>query len=162
MDTLQKQINGLEYHEPIEVWENALSDLEKVLHPSNYLCMRIKRTLIQLYGNQDKFDLFDDMQKICRKLELCRNYIDTYSKVDKGYSSWRGKVLEEMVGPYMLYNKFLLKQGRIDEETNIRNYKESIRMIKEASKCRQYEPQFSPNLFAYCLKDINDVISEVS
>ncbi len=49
MDTLQNQVNGLENHQQIEGWEKALSDLEKVLHPKNYLCMRIQQTLIQLY-----------------------------------------------------------------------------------------------------------------
>ena len=62
----------------------------------------------------------------------------------------------------MLYNKYLLMTGEIDNETYLKKYKESITMIKDASKCRQYEPHLSTNLFSWCLKDIIDVISDIS
>ena len=160
MDVLQQKIKCLGYDEPIEIWEGALNDLQVFLHPNNYLCMNVKRTLIQLYGNREKFELPADVTKISRKIELCKNHINVYSKVDNGYSSWKGKVLEELVGPYMLYNKYLLKSCQIDENAYFKNYKESLRMIKEASKCRQYEPQSSAKFFAWCLKDVNDVMSD--
>ena len=149
----------MSFLDPIECWEVCLSNLEEALHPNNYLCMHIKRNLIQLYGNREKFDIKTDLKNIVRKLELCQNYIDVYSKVDNGYSAWKGKVLEEMVGPYMLYNKHLLNERQIDEEKYLQNYKKSLRMLKDASKCRQYEPQLTANFFAWCLKDINDVVS---
>ena len=162
VDELQQQINNLNFSEPIEVWEQALTELKQKLHPNNYLCMNVKRTLIQLYGNREQFQLPQDLTKICRKLELCQNYISLYIKVDPGYSSWRGKVLEEMVGPFMLYNKYLLQNGEIDNDTYLNKYKEGIRMFKDASKCRQYEPNMSSNLFAWCLKEVNDVVSDMS
>ena len=160
MDNLQERINVLSYQQPIKTWEEALSVLEKELHPNNYMCMHVKRTLIQLYGNVEKFNLANDIEIIRRKLLLCQNHLETYSKVDQGYSSWRGKVLEEMVGPYMLYTKFLLNKGQIGEDTYAQNIKESIRMMKVASKCRQYDPEPSGIFMACCLKDVNDVISE--
>lgn len=152
-------VNTLNFNDPIQSWEDALATLESVLHPDNYLCMKIKRTLIQLYGNKNKFELPDDLPKIRRKIELCQNYLDVYSKVDEGYSAWRGKVLEELVSPMMLQSQYLLQSNLIDKAAYITNYKKCILMIKEASKCRQYEPQSSANLFAWCLKEINDAIS---
>ena len=162
MSKLQQEVNTLNFDDPIETWEQALADLENKLHPNNYLCMNIKRTLIQLYRNQEKFQLPQDLTFFFRKLDLCENYINLYTTVDIGYSSWRGKVLEEMVGPFLLYNKSLLMTGEIDNETYVKKCIESIKMIKDASKCRQYEPQLPSNLFSWCLKDINDILSGIS
>ena len=89
----------------------------------------------------------------------CQDYLEVYSKVDEGYSAWRGKLLEEFVGPLMLQSKDLLQNNKIDMEKYVMTYTKCIRMIKEASKCRQYEPQSSANFFAWSLKEINDVIS---
>ena len=159
LDRLQERIKVLKYRDSIKMFEDTLNELEKELHPNNYLCMKVKRLLILLYGNRETFDPENDIEVICRKLQLCQNYLETYSKVDQGYTSWRGKVLEEMVGPYMLHTKFLLDNGQIGDDTYAQNYKASIRMIVEASKCRQYDPQSSRMFMAWCLKDINDVIS---
>ena len=152
-------INSLHFNNPIDSWEEALATLENVLHPNNYLCMKIKRTLIQLYGNKEKFKLPEDLPKIQRKIELCQDYLEVYSKVDEGYSAWRGKLLEEFVGPLMLQSKYLLQNNEVDMENYVMTYTKCIRMIKEASKCRQYEPQSSANFFAWSLKEINDAIS---
>ena len=151
-------INSLNFCDPIQSWEEALATLESVLHPNNYLCMKIKRTLIQLYGNKNKFELPEDLPKVRRKIELCQNYLDVYTKVDDGYSAWRGKVLEELVSPMMLQSQYLLQNNLMDKESYVTKYKNCIRMIKEASKCRQYEQQSSANLYAWFLKEINDVI----
>ena len=159
LNKIETFTKDLHFNLPIQSWEEALAKLQNILHSNHYLCMKIKRTLIQLYGNQDKLILPDDLPKIRRKIELCQNYLEVYTKVDQGYSSWRGKVLEELVGPLMLQNKHLLENNLIDQEAYLTNYKNCIRMIKEASKCRQYEPKSSSGLFAWCLREVNDVMS---
>ena len=35
-----------------------------------------------------------------RKLDLCENYLHVYTKVDPGYTRWKGRILEEMAGTY--------------------------------------------------------------
>lgn len=157
-DILEKT-EGMNYEKSSATWEDLLKELQtELLHPDHYLCMNIKRALIYIYGNKEPFDASKDINNIARKLELCRNYLEVYSKVDVGYSSWRGKLLEEMVGPLMMLNKIKLKNGSIDQEGFLECYKETVRMIKEAAKCRQFEPEHSSNFLGWCLKDANDAI----
>ena len=147
------------YDQPSETWEKLLANLQnELLHPDNYLCMNIKRSLIYIYGNKEPFNSSKDIDKITRKLELCRNYLKVYSKVDIGYSSWKGKLLEEMVSPLMMLNKIKLKNGSIDQSGFLECYKESVRMIKEAAKCRQFEPELSKSFLGWCIKDTNDAL----
>ena len=65
-----------------------------------------------------------------------------------------------MISPLLLFNKHQLKLEQIDQKTYIECYKESIRMIKEAAKCRQFEPENSRNFLAWCIKDVNDAVAE--
>ena len=159
-DILQKT-EFMNYDQPSELWENLLNKIQsEILHPDHYLCMNIKRALIYIYGNKQPFnDPLEDTQKISRKLELCQNYLNVYSKVDVGYTSWRGKLLEEMVNPLLLLNKIKLNNGTIDQVEFLQVYKESVRMIKEAAKCRQFEPDHSNNFLGWCIKDANDALS---
>ena len=157
-DILQKT-EFMTYEQSSATWEDLLKELQsELLHPDHYLCMNIKRALIYIYGNKEHFDASKDINKITRKLELCRNYLEVYSKVDVGYTSWRGKLLEEMVGPLMMINKMKLKNGSIDQEGFLECYKETVRMIKEATKCRQFEPEHSSNFLGWCLRDANDAV----
>ena len=41
-----------------------------------------------------------------RKIDLCENYVSVYSKVEPSlYTKWRGRILEEMVGPIAMQAK---------------------------------------------------------
>ena len=42
-----------------------------------------------------------------------------YMTVDSGYSTWRGKLMEAMVGPYLQLHKLAMAEGRI---TRCENY----------------------------------------
>ena len=65
-----------------------------------------------------------------------------------------------MIGPMMLLNKIKLKNGNIDQAGFLECYKESVRMIKEAAKCRQFEPELSGNFLGWCIKDANDALND--
>ena len=148
----------MSFSQPCSAWESLLEELQtKYLHPNHYLCMHVKRILIHLYGNKEKFDA-NDMAAVSRKLRLCQNYIEVYSKVEEGYSAWRGRLLEEMVGPYLQHHKQALKAQEITESEYLQHFKESLKMIKFAAKCRQFEPTDSRNFIAWCLKEANDAL----
>ena len=67
----------------------------------------MKRLLVQLYGWKDGFklnELTDDLLQ--RKIDLCENYLSVYSKVEPSlYTKWRGRILEEMIGPTVMLSK---------------------------------------------------------
>ena len=137
-------------------WESLLKELQnKYLHPNHYMCMHIKRVLIHLYGTRDRVT---KMASVERVLELCRNYLDVYSRVDDGYSTWRGKLLESMVGPYLQFHKEALANGDITQAQYNSHFKESLKMLKVAAKCRQFDPSDSSAFLALCLKEANDAL----
>ena len=93
--------------------------------------MHVKRVLIHLYGTRDKVA---DQKGLARVVELCRNYLEVswsgffrpllflghflfffqvYMAVDSGYSTWRGKLMEAMVGPYLQLHKLAMAEGKI-------------------------------------------------
>ena len=95
------------------------------------MCMHVKRVLIHLYGTRDKVA---DHKGLARVVELCRNYLEVslsdffrpslfwdifysffqvYMTVDSGYSTWRGKLMEAMVGPYLQLHKLAMAEGKI-------------------------------------------------
>ena len=112
-------------------WERLLDELQKTLHKSDYLrligqrtlnphhvvipfsdhylCLDVKRLLVQLYGWKEGFklnEMSDEMLK--RKIDLCENYVSVYSKVEPcPYTKWRGRILEEMVGPVAMLAKMI-------------------------------------------------------
>ena len=73
--------------------------------------------LALLYGNVKPFTLIELSQpQLERKLQCIRNVLDTLSKVDTGYSSLRGKLLNELMKTkvFMAQKQFL--KGKIDKE----------------------------------------------
>ena len=56
-----------------------------VLHEDHYICMKTKRILLQIYGAREGYRL-DQLSRpqLDRKIELCRNYINVFSKLEPG------------------------------------------------------------------------------
>jgi len=143
---------------PTDSWELLLEELQnKYLHPNHYMCMHIKRVLIHLYGSRGSKDGSKETS-VNRILELCRNYLEVYSQVDDGYTTWRGKLLESMVGPYLQFYKKALANQQITQEEYNGHFKESLKMLKIAAKCRQFDPSDSSAFLALCLKEANDAL----
>ena len=90
-------------------WDIGLNNPYHVFIPfsDHYLCLDVKRLLVQLYGWKEGFklnEMSDEMLK--RKIDLCENYVSVYSKVEPcAYTKWRGRILEEMVGPVAMLTK---------------------------------------------------------
>ena len=73
----------------------------------HYLCLDVKRLLVQLYGWKEGFKLHELSDEVLkRKIDLCENYVSAYSKVEPSlYTKWRGRIFEEMVGPIAMLAK---------------------------------------------------------
>lgn len=155
VDELKSLVNKMSYAKPISEWEDLLTFLQTKLHPDHYLAMNVKLLLIQLYGTREKLEC---VQKVQRKLDLCENYLQVYTKVDPGYTRWRGRVLEEMSSCYLQLQKHNYEHGKIDEKAYLAAYKSSLLMLKVASKCRQYEPDDDHSFFAVYLRENNDAL----
>ena len=134
------ELSSFPYSASPEDWENLLTRFQTHLHQNHFLCMKIKRILLQIYGARDGFRL-DQMSRdqLNRKIELCRNYIEIFSKLEPGYRVWKGRVLEELLGPLSITVNKDFEEKKISRVEYILRYKEILKMVKEASQCRQFE-----------------------
>ena len=97
---LEFQLDTFSYASSPEDWEHLLEDFQKFLHDNHYICMKTKRILLQIYGARDGYHLQQLSRKqLDRKIFLCRNYIEIFSVLEPGYRTWKGRLLEELLGP---------------------------------------------------------------
>jgi len=74
----------------VEDHEAFLTATASLLHPSNFQVVITKRVLSQLYGRGDGgLEKLTD-EKLLRKATLCRDLLVTVSKIDPGFSQFRG------------------------------------------------------------------------
>ncbi len=94
----------------VERCENLLIHLSNIFHAHHYLVMRVKSQLISQYGNVPGY-LYDNLsiEKVRRKIDLCREFIDVFGLVDPGGSSdWWAATTYESVLVQLWINLILL------------------------------------------------------
>jgi len=140
VQTLDLELDAFPYSASPEDWEDLLSKFQKFLHEDHFICMKAKRILLQIYGAREGYKL-DQMSRelLDRKIALCRNYISIFSRLEPGYRVWKGRVLEEMLGPLTITVNQDMEEQKIDKIKYILRYKEIVKMVKEAAQCRQFE-----------------------
>jgi len=77
----------------LQDWEDYLTLLSEELHPTHYIAMNVKLVISQQLGTRMALDT---TEQIRRKLELCQNYLEVYDKVSRGYTKWRGRLMEQL------------------------------------------------------------------
>jgi len=101
-----------------------------------------------------KYHENEKMENIQRSVELCENYIEVYEKISPGYTKWRGHILE-------LQSAALLKKSQLEPGGDFVLLKKSLLMLKEATKCRQYEPQENIAMMGYLLNSHSKALSSI-
>ena len=108
--------------------------------------MKTKRILLQIYGAREGYKLNQLSRKqLERKISLCRNYIEIFSVLEPGHRTWKGAVLEELLGPLTMTMHQDQQEGKMNKIEYLLKYKEIINMLKEASKCRQFDERDKEN-----------------
>ena len=141
-----------------EEWEQLLTEFTKELHEDHFLCMAIKRVLLSLYGARKGYRLEQLPQHLLvRKIELCRNYVSIFSRLEPGYRKWKGEVLEELVGALTVSTNEDMENNNISKIEYMMKIKEVIGMVKEAAKCRLFEQSKSGDngLYMALAKSVN-------
>ncbi len=122
-----------------------------------------------------------DDSLVQRKFDLCQNYLEVYSRVDPGFTKWRGHLLEELVCPMLLIVKWdqfksiilvntkikhrnfrrKFERGECDKEEYDSVIREGFRMLKESLRSRNFDEGFSPSSpVAMVVKEFNDIIQQ--
>ena len=143
---LEAKLDSFSYSASPEEWEELLRSFQTVLHDNHYICMKTKRILLQIYGAREGYKLNQLSRTLLeRKISLCRNYIEIFSVLEPGHRTWKGAVLEELLGPLTMTLHQDQAEGRINKIQYLIKYKEIINMLKEASKCRQFDERDKEN-----------------
>ena len=107
-----------------------LYDQSKHLHWQNYILINAKMKLGLLYGNIKPYT-YESLTRsqLERKRQVCQDVLDTMSKVDTGYTSWRTSMLSEITKTKILLAKQDFKAGRIPQ-SELQNILASEKMLK--------------------------------
>ena len=107
-----------------------LYEQSKYLHWQNYILINAKTKLGLLYGNVKPYTV-DALSRVMleRKRQVCQDVLDTLSKVDNGYTSWRTSMLSELTRAKVLLAKRDFKAGKIPQ-SELMNILASEKMLK--------------------------------
>jgi len=137
--TMEERLMSLSPTESPEAWEFLLSQFQKEVHEDHYLCMTIKRVLLSMYGAWEGYKLNQlPRNLIDRKIELCKNYVTIFSRLDPGFRDWLGEVLDELINPLTISINQDIKSSKISKMEYMMKIKEVIGCIKDATKCKQF------------------------
>ena len=137
---LEFELDTFSYASSPEEWEELLEKFQSVLHDNHYICMKTKRILLQIYGARDGYRLNQlTREQLDRKIFLCKNYIEIFSKLEPGFRTWKGRLLEELLGPLTMTMHQDQEGGKMAKVEYLMKYKEIMKMLREAAQCRQFD-----------------------
>ncbi|XP_059082418.1 SET domain-containing protein SmydA-8-like isoform X1 [Tigriopus californicus] len=130
LTTIEKQTD-LDAPLCIETMEEMLFHYQKLLHPNNYIIIDIMHNLIHLYAGKESLTRPEKE----RKIQLCHIVLDILGRVDPGFTTWRGTLLQEMIHTLMVISKEDHNAARISEKEFHRRLNYCSRKLREAKLC---------------------------
>lgn len=115
----------------IETMEEMLFHYQKLLHPNNYLIMDIMHNLVHIYAGKESLTRPEKE----RKIQLCHIVLDVLGRVDPGFTTWRGTLIQEMIHTLMMISKEDHTAARITEKEFHRRLNFCSRKLREAKLC---------------------------
>ena len=116
-----------------------------IFHGNHYLIMKLKSHLISQYGNAGKSyaELPDNV--IERKINLCDEFIEVFSKFDgkPGETDWWASTMYERVRAEMIMDQRRLDAGKISMKLFMENVTKSIDVWLRIAQILRYEPEGS-------------------
>ncbi len=80
--------------------ERILHDFSSRVHPNHKLMIDVQSRLATAYGSGEEGvgPRLEQMTRpmLQRKMQVCNQVLDVMSKVDPGYTTWRGQILWEL------------------------------------------------------------------
>ena len=110
----------------VKAYEDFLSKYEKVLHPQNFLLIRVKYMLVGFYGRLKGFQLQDmakDRAMLERKKKLALEVSKVLELSEPGLSSAKGVIFYELHCPYFI-------EGNLD--SNMKSLEQSLAYLEDA------------------------------
>jgi len=109
----------------------------KLLHPHHYQLLICKRFLAgSIRGNIT-------VKLVEKRLQLMKEFISVFEKVDPGLSKWRGKMLYQVCKTRMFLCDVRNSANELNEKEFMKEISENIEGMKEVVECLEYEPENS-------------------
>ena len=115
-----------------------------LFHKHHYLVMKLKSHLISQYGNTGQ--MYNNLEEslILRKISLCDEFINVFSKIDTGKGTdWWAITMYEKVRAEMTMDQRRLDAGGISMKEFIDNVRKSIEVWQEIIQILRIEPKGS-------------------
>ncbi|KAK9505398.1 hypothetical protein O3M35_009467 [Rhynocoris fuscipes] len=105
--------------------EAFLKMFSSKFHPNHYLLITIKCLLSQLYGKSNRYLLHELSEELLlRKIELCKDLLQIFDKIEPGLSRIRGITMYELHAPLMII------ATSIDKKNSEKYLKSQLKYIK--------------------------------
>ncbi|XP_023334833.1 uncharacterized protein LOC111706243 [Eurytemora carolleeae] len=136
MDTLEEDNQNLDTSRVEDLEEAVFKYGEQTqLHQNHYLVVELCHTLIHRYAALSTIRKLSRPEEE-RKIQLCFHVLNVLSKVDPGFTKWRGNVLQELVSSLMTISKQDLKANIITEEMFKKRLYYGMVSLSQARKCQ--------------------------
>ena len=131
VDALEDQVNQLDMTD-IDSMEKMIYHLleETLLHPQHYIVIELSHSLIFAYNKKSL-----SRPEMDRKVQLCQQVLAVLGTVDPGFTSWRGKLLNELSNTVLVISRTDYSAGTINLQTFKRRIYNSMKYMATAKKC---------------------------
>lgn len=126
--------------ERLEKSENLLRKYRIVLHGQHYIQTGLRQNLIEMYGRVGGYELHDLSDVMLeRKIELCRQVLDTLNAIHPGKTRCRAMVLYELHAPLVLTARLAYAAGVLKGEALKGKLLEAVDLLEECTSILEWE-----------------------
>lgn len=132
VENLEEQLQDISKHGPtIKAFETFIRKNSKDLHLKHYLNLIAQRNIIELLSHEKKIT-----RENCKKIiRLSKSYISIMSRLDPGYSEWKGSVLKKLNKAQLELLKIDLQENQIDRNEFATKSEDVWRSMAEVDSC---------------------------
>jgi len=115
----------------VKAFETFIKNSSKDLYMKHYLNLIAQRNMIEILAHTTNIT-----REECRKsIRLCKSYMSTMSRLDPGYSEWKGSILKKLAKAQLELLKIDLQEKKIDRNIFSTKSEEIWKSMDEVDFC---------------------------
>lgn len=131
INTAESKLQDISCSPSVKLYEAFIRKNLKTFHLKHYLNLLAQRHIIELLSREPKLT-----KDICQKIiKNCKSYLSVMSRLDPGFSSWRGAVLKQQNYAQLQLLKLQLQDKTIDRNEFSIKSEEVWGSMKEVDSC---------------------------
>jgi len=131
LESIENQLKEIEVCPSVKQLETFIRKNLSKLHMKHYLILSAQRHIIEILTRESKIT-----KDVCKKIiKYCKSYMCVMSRLDPGYSSWKGYILKHHNYAQLNLLKLLLQDKDIDRNEFSVKSEEVWCSMKEVENC---------------------------